>query len=135
MSPPPPFYSHRRHPDRHQGTSKVNAEAKFKELQQAYQLLRQPGALNAAARGEPNYSSGGGGGGWQPSQPGGAAASRVQQQQWWSKKGHYGEASQPGYNPHSAYMGFGGPNGQSHFYEDTAAAAKAEDHKRMLRSW
>ena len=30
------------HPDRHQGTSKVAAEAKFKELQSAYQLLSGP---------------------------------------------------------------------------------------------
>ena len=45
--PPPPFYSHRRHPDRHQGTSKVNAEAKFGS-QQAYQLLRQPSTERAA---------------------------------------------------------------------------------------
>lgn len=125
-----------RHPDRHQGNSKIAAEAKFKELQQAYQLLQQPGALSAAARGEPSFSGGGeGGGGWRPSQPGGGGASRMQDQEWWSKKGHYGAASQPGYNPHSSYMGFGGPNNQSHWYEDTAAAAKAEDQKRMLRSW
>ena len=68
---PAPFHTHTlmlfyvhvdacttRHPDRHQGNSKVAAEAKFKELQQAYQLLQQPGALSAAARGEPNFSAG-----------------------------------------------------------------------------
>ena len=47
------------HPDRHQGKgNKESAEAKFKELQAAYQMLSEPGALHRAVRGESASSSG-----------------------------------------------------------------------------
>jgi curved DNA-binding protein CbpA len=124
------------HPDRHPGPSKPAAEAKFKELQQAYQLLSAPGALREALRGP---AGGGGPSSGGPGQFHGEHArggsQNAGQQQWWGEK--YGQASRPGYNPHGSYMGFGGggAGGRQHWYEDTAAAAAAEDHSRMLRSW
>lgn len=120
------------HPDGHQGGSKQAAEAKFKELQSAYELLKAPGALHEALRGDgagPSYNG----------RPGQQRARTATPQQdhadWWGKEKHYGAAHKAGYNAYGGYMGFGGADGQSHWYEDTAAAAKAEDHSRMLRSW
>ena len=126
------FSSHR-HPDRHQGNSKIEAEAKFKELQAAYQLLSAPGALHAAARGDTSTAAYGDG--MRGASGMGTTARGARQQEWYSKTGAYGAASQPGYNPHTSYTGFGGPKGQAHWYEDTAAAAAKEDQSRMFRSW
>ena len=128
------------HPDKHQGNSKANAEERFKEVQQAYQLLSAPGGLRAAKSGSGDDINGSGfatthsrrsrGRGSPASQ----AAGRPQD--WWGDEKRYGAAHRPGYNPHgSGYMGFGGKRGEQHWYEDTAAAAAAEDSSRMYRSW
>ena len=110
-----------RHPDSHQGASKIPAEAKFKELQAAYQFLSEPGALRSAARGEQSSASSSG------SAPGarraGRGDARVRSQQWWSKTGAYGAASRAGYNPHQSYMR------QAHWYEDVAAVRKVIEDK------
>lgn len=119
------------HPDGHQGSSKVNAEEQFKVVQQAYQLLSAPGGLREAAMSGAASSDGHG----TRYGRGTAAGHRDQppfgKQEWWGNQ--YGPASRPGYNPHQGYMGFGA-SGQ-HYYEDTSAAAQAEDTKRMYRSW
>ena len=50
------------HPDKHPGNSKSQAEERFKEVQDAYQLLSAPGGLRAAVSAEYSGSGGGGGG-------------------------------------------------------------------------
>ena len=50
----------------------------------------------------------------------------MRENMWGSR---FGPASQPGYDPNQSYM-----RGQ-HYYEDTAAAAAAEDRARMYRMW
>ena len=126
------------HPDRHQGASKADAEAKFKELQSAYQLLKQPGALRAAM----HEQSGGMAYGAGPSTHAGRRARgaayqdgryRRPEEAMWGER--YGPASKPGYDPNTTYMGFKGKGKHGHWYEDTAAAAADEDRRRMFRSW
>ena len=131
------------HPDRHQGINKVSAEAKFKELQQAYQMLSEPGALHRAVRGESSstgtytgtntgtYSGRRRGAAYQD----GRYREPEEREHLWGER--FGPASRPGYNPHTGYMGFGGknPNGKNHFYEDTAAAAENKERMHMYRSW
>ena len=132
------------HPDRHQGAAKVDAEAKFKEVQQAYQRLCAPGALRDAVRG--SHPSAGGGGGDSSSsyytgsstythsgrrkgaayQDGRYHDAQARENLWGDR---FGPASRPGYNPHTSYM-----KSQMH-YGDTAAAAAAEDRSRMHRMW
>ena len=118
------------HPDGNQGGSKQSAEAKFKELQNAYQLLSAPGGLHEALRGDSGGPSSSG-------RPGQSRTATPQQDaaDWWGEEKHYGAAHKSGYNAYGGYMGFNGAGGQGHWYEDTANAAKAEDHSRMLRSW
>ena len=132
------------HPDKHQGGSKSNAEEQFKVLQQAYQLLSEPGGLRAAAAG-PSAQPGGGAGGFgyrtSHSRRGGGGPAydpsfrQQHESEFWGDEKRYGGAHKPGYNAHGGYMGFDGKGGGNHWYEDTASAAKKEDHSRMLRSW
>ena len=130
------------HPDRHQGASKANAEARFKEIQSAHQLLSMPGKLREAVYGDqatrqaPGYTSTSAGKRWSGAATGASSAGggpHVKQQQWWGEA--YGEAGKPGYNPYGGgYMGFKDASGK-HWYEDTAQAAADEDRARMFRSW
>ena len=129
------------HPDRHQGASSAAAEERFKELQHAYQLLSAPGALHDARRGSNGADAEAGVHGAGPSTHSGRRRGAAWQdgrvrnddKHWWGER--FGPASRPGYNPHTAYMGFGGSRRATHFYEDTAAAAAEEDRNRMYRSW
>ena len=118
------------HPDRHVGDTKAHAEEQFKAAQRAYdQLTNKAGA------------GGGGGGGGTPGwrAPGqGASAHRAAQgatssNNYWGTRQQFGEAHRAGYNTHKGYMGFHADN--RHWYEDTANAAKREDHSRMVWSW
>lgn len=131
------------HPDRHQGGSKDNAEERFKELQQAYQFLSEPGGLRAAVSGQSATSSEPGHEGYRTSHArrrattsGASTAGRAGSENWWGDEKRYGAAHRAGYNPHGAgYMGFGGKEGGQHWYEDTSKAAKEVDQSRMVRSW
>jgi curved DNA-binding protein CbpA len=131
------------HPDRHQGGSKDNAEERFKELQQAYQFLSEPGGLRAAVSGQSASSSEPGHEGYRTSHArrrattsSASTAGRAGSENWWGDEKRYGAAHRAGYNPHGAgYMGFGGKEGGQHWYEDTSKAAKEVDQSRMVRSW
>lgn len=126
------------HPDRHQGASKVAAEAKFKEVQAAYEMLSKPGGLRAAAMAGQQQQQHGDAPPGYASAPRGSSSRRAyyDPQKEWGNRKFYGDAHRPGYNPHGAgYMGFGGKDNHGHWYEDTAAAAEAMDRQRMLRSW
>ena len=125
------------HPDGHPGPSKAAAEAKFKEVQQAFTFLKRPGALREAAAAHAasgSWSYGARGRGGRGAHPGEARHRHASPEQEWGDERMYGSANRPGYNPYGGgYMGFG--KGGAHWYEDTAAAAAAEDRSRMFRTW
>jgi len=126
------------HPDHHQGSSKAAAEETFKEVQAAYALLSAPGGLRAAMMADQAGGRGPSSAGSSRYAAGRGAPGSRQEQEWWGDESRYGAASRPGYDPYGGrggYMGFGGAKGQSHWYEDTAAAAKAEDNARAWRSY
>lgn len=106
------------------------AEAKFKEIQRAYQTLSDGGLpLRGEAGGGPRRTAAG-----RARTSAGASYSR--DDEWWGKEGQYGAAHRPGYETHGAgYMGFGGKNGNQHFYEDAASAAVQQDAKRAWVSY
>jgi len=87
------------HPDRHQGKAKVEAEERFKQLQNAYQQLQQMGPTV----GDPRQRYGAyGSAGSSASRSASSARQQQQQQQYWGAQ--YGHASRPGYDPFKSYM-------------------------------
>jgi len=129
------------HPDKHQGNSRPAAEERFKELQNAYQLLSAPGGLREATTGPPRSQAEAGAAGFSTSHArrratGDRRTGRAGDENWWGDEKRYGAAHHSGYNPHGGgYMGFNGKQGDQHWYEDTAKAAKEVDDSRMVRSW
>lgn len=117
------------HPDRHHGAGKAQAEEEFKKAQQAYQAFVDGGGSAGLARDERRAAATRGPGG-------GTARGRGAGREAYGWGEGYGEASRPGYNPYKSYMGFGEGKGRhDHYWEDTAAAAKATDDARMWRMW
>ncbi len=96
------------HPDHHEhsgsATGKAEAEARFRQVKNAYQILSGGGAPEDEARGAAHAGRGG-----------------QQHRARYEPRGRAG------------YMGFGGRAGTNHWYEDTAAAAEAEQRARHWR--